>query len=507
MRLIAKLRWLVCLLLCGGMFSPVVAQEGVAPALPDGWELQVENLTRLGMRFWRVPGCAVAVVHDGKVLMVRGFGTNSLNGKEAVTGDTVFPIASCTKSFTVTRLAQLVDQGKVGWDDPIVKYLPWFRLADAEATGKVTLRLAASHTGGVGGHDLLWYRWGGSLRERVERLAGVPVETKPGEKFTYQTSLFTALGLVEEAVDGRPWEEQIRVELLEPLGMGNTWADPGKIGSKLERAQPHRLTANDNPALCEGYPFAGPDPAGSIHSTARDMAKWVQFHLSDGTTSGGKRLVSAAQMDAMHTLQIAQTFSPTLRGLNPSAQGMGYGLGFTVYDQRGEKVLAHGGAVDGMRAQFSFVPGKKLGLVILCNMGLTRLNLSLTHHLLDLFLGHKGRDYNGLVFKQQRKDVVELLERARLAGEKATARAAAIDGGELEGIYVHPAYGEAKLFMRDGVPMFKLGATETRLRLVGPACWLAEAEPFGGASIEYLPGGRAKLRVSGEVNLELMRKP
>jgi CubicO group peptidase (beta-lactamase class C family) len=501
------LRWLIIAAFCGFTAPETPGQESpAAPPLPDAWELQAENLTRLGMRFWRVPGCAVAVVHDGQLIWAKGFGVTALQGDQPVTPDTVFPIASCTKSFTTTRMAQLVDAGKVSWDDPLTKYLPWFRLSDPEATRAVTLRHAASHTGGLASHDLLWYRWEGTLRQRVERLSQIPVESKPGEKYAYQTSLFTALGLVEEAVDGKPWAEQIESGLLAPLAMRNTWADPRKIPASVVRAQPHRLSPSDTPIACEAYPFNETDPAGSIHSTANDLAKWVQFHLGDGTNPEGKRLVSKGQMDLLHTQQIAQPLTASLRGLNPSSQSMGYALGFTTYDHRGETVLAHGGAVDGMRAQITLVPGKKMGVVVLCNLSLTRMNLSLTHHLLDLFLGYSGRDYNGLVLKQQRRNLQELLDRAQAAGERGRSRMDRIDPAQMEGVYQHPAYGDAKLFLRDGVPMFKLGGTETTLQPMGPGCWLAQADPFGGAVIEYLPGTPPVIRMTGEVELTLKRK-
>ena len=487
-------------------FHPLTAQEATAPALPDSWELQVENLTRLGMRFWRVPGCAVAVVHDGKVIWAKGFGTTAKGGDQPVTPDTLFPVASITKTFTTTRMAQLVDAGKVNWDDLIARHLPWFQLSDPQATQSVTLRHAASHSGGLASHDLLWYRWGGTMRDRVERLKNLPLQSKPGEKFAYQTSLFTALGLVEEAVDGKPWAEQVRNGLIEPLALRSTWADPSKIPPQFPRAQPHRLNFEDLPEPCEPYPFNSPDPAGSIHSTANDLARWVLFHLGDGTTPEGKRLVSKEQMRLLHTQQVAQEFTPALRGLNPSSQAMGYALGFTVYDHRGEKVLAHGGAVDGMRAQITLVPGKKLGFVVLCNLSLTRMNLSLTHHLMDLFLGHTGRDYNGLVLKQQKRGLEELVQRARAAGDRARGRMDKIAPVQMEGVYLHPAYGEAKLFLRDGVPMFSLGGAETSLQPMGPGCWLAQADPFGGAVIEYIPGDPPVVKLTGEVELTLTRK-
>lgn len=499
-------RGLLLSLGCASLAGYGFCQDTPAPPLPDGWELQVENLTRLGMRFWKVPGCAIAVVHDGKIILARGFGQTALEGGQPVTENTLFPIASITKSFTTTRLAQLVDGGKVGWDDPLVKYLPWFRLSSPDATAALTLRHVASHTGGIASHDLLWYRWEGTMRERVERLAKIPVQSKPGEQFAYQTSLFTSLGLVEEALDNQPWDKQIQKDLLGPLGMKSTWANPADIPQDIVRALPHRLNANDDPALCDPYLFEGTDPAGSIHSTASDMARWVAFHLSNGTLPDGKKLLSTAQMDLLHTQQVAQNFTPALRGLNPSSKGMGYALGFTTYDQRGEKVVAHGGAVDGMRAQITFVPGKKIGFVVLCNLSLTRMNLALSHHLVDLFLGATGRDYNGLVLKQQVKNLTGIIEKANEIAQKARARELPDDFRMFQGAYLHPAYGEARIFNKNGVPVFKLGGTETALRPLAPGCWIAQADPFGGSVIEYIPGDPPTLKVSGEVELTLEKK-
>ena len=481
----------------------------MAPPLPDEWHLRVENLTRVAMRFWRVPGVAVAVVHDGKVLLVQGFGTTDIHSDKGplVTGDTLFPIASCTKSFTTTRMQQLVQAGKLKWDDPLVKHLPWFQLSDPDATARVTLRDAASHRGGIASHDLLWYHMGGTMRQRVERLGRLPVQWPAGTHYAYQTSLFTALGLVEEAVDPRPWEKQLEAELLEPLGMTSTWADPHAIPPSIIQAKPHRLDATDLPVFTDAYPFDGPDPAGSIHSTAGDMAKWVAFQMGNGLAPGGQRLLSPESLDELHSSQISQPLTLSLRGLNPSAKSMGYALGFTSYDHRGEPVVAHGGAADGMRAQITLLPGKKLGFVVLANLNLTRMNLALTHHLVDLFLEQADRDYNGLVMKQQRRDLTDLLDKARLAGEKAIRLGSTAQLQTMEGVYTHPAYGEAVLFTAGGVTQLRLGATATRLRPIGPGCWLAEAEQFAGAVVDYQAGAPPQLIVGGEVNLPFTRKP
>ena len=144
------------------------------PALANN----IDALAKDAMKAWRVPGLALVIVKDDRVVFVQGYGVRALGKKDPVTPDTVFPMASCTKSFTALALGMLVDEGKLGWDDPVRKHLPYFRLADPLADRDVTVRDLLTHRTGVGSHDLLWYKSPWSLEERIRRTCRLPPPTR-----------------------------------------------------------------------------------------------------------------------------------------------------------------------------------------------------------------------------------------------------------------------------------------------------------------------------------------
>src|SRR5262245_44742581 len=149
--------------------GPILAQA------PDAKAIDAVVLDAL--KAWPVPGVAVGIVHQDRVVYLKGFGVRKLDAKDAVTPDTVFPLASCTTPFTTLGLAMLVDEGKLSWDDPVRKHLPFFRLADPLADAQVTLRDLLTHRTGLAGHELLWYRAPWPLEERVRKLASIKPST------------------------------------------------------------------------------------------------------------------------------------------------------------------------------------------------------------------------------------------------------------------------------------------------------------------------------------------
>ena len=389
-------------------FLPLVSvptqAEPLAPA--------IDAVVKKSLDAWSVPGVAVAVVRDGEVIYLKGHGVKSLDADGPVTPDTLFPIGSCTKAFTTTAMAVLVDEGNMGWDDPVRKHLSYFHLGDPLADREVTLRDLVCHRTGLAPHDLLWYRSPWSPEEVVRRAGLLPLDRPFRTTFQYQSTMFTAAGLAVGSASGQPWQDFVRKRLFDPLGMTASCFTTTAAAKSADRAVGHRLNRLGRPEVVDYYPEEVPDPAGSIHSTARDLAQWAIFQLGDGRW-GGRRIVSAANLAETHTPQMVIRLEGIERELHPETVQMSYGMGWVLEDYRGVGLCSHAGAIDGFRAHITLIPEKKIGIVLLNNLQATRMNLPLSNALVDLLLGLPRKDWNGLCTEAVRKDEAAAADRRR----------------------------------------------------------------------------------------------
>ena len=182
----------------------------------------LDPMIRALLRDWRVPGLALAVIANDEVVAARGYGYADIAQKRPVTPDTTFAIGSCTKAFTTTALAMLVERGALDWDRPVRDYLPGFRLFDEVAGARVTARDLACHRTGLPSHDPVWYRAGASRHEIVKRRAYLAPSRDFLSAYQYNNLMYIAAGVLVEAITGQTWEDFTRRRILEPLGMRRT---------------------------------------------------------------------------------------------------------------------------------------------------------------------------------------------------------------------------------------------------------------------------------------------
>ncbi|MBM4073348.1 MAG: serine hydrolase [Planctomycetes bacterium] len=420
------------------LFAGAFAQP-VQPVRAD----VIDALMKQSLKSWGVPGAALAIVKDDRVIYLKGFGVREKGKPAAVTADTVFPIASCTKSFTALAVAMLADEGKMDWDDAVRKHLDWFRLSDALADANVTLRDLIAHRSGVDGHDFLWYRAPWTLEERIRKLGKLPLGRSFRSGFQYQAILVGAVGLAVGKAAGGRWEDFVRQRILTPLGMKSSTLTTVEAKKISDRASPHR--SGRGLEVLPWYEITEPDPAGSLNSTARDLAQFIRFQLGDGSWQG-KRLVSAEGLRELHTPQILLRREGFAKAMNPETHFMSYGMGWVVQDYRGKPLLMHGGAIDGFRVHFTLVPEARLGFVLLNNLHETQMNLAISNTLVDLFLGLPAKDWNAYFLELQKADVEEqkmhalMLRKHQQRGTR-TSRALPAYAGTYEDI----AYGKARV--------------------------------------------------------------
>lgn len=415
----------------------------------------IDALMKQSLKSWDVPGAALGIVKDDRVIYLKGFGVREDGKPAAVTADTVFPIASCTKSFTALTVAMLADEGKMDWDDPVRKHLDWFRLADPLADANVTLRDLIAHRSGVDGHDFLWYRSPWSLEERIRKLGKLPLAKSFRSGFQYQAILAGAVGLAAAKASGGTWEDFIRQRIFTSLEMKSSTVTTTEAKKFNDRASPHRVNRKGRLEVLPWYEITEPDPAGSINSTARDLVQFIRLHLGDGSRQG-KQLVSTDGLHELHTPQILLRREGFAKVMNPETHFMSYGMGWVVQDYRGKALLMHGGAIDGFRVHFTLVPEARLGLVLLNNLHETQMNLAVSNTLVDLFLGlpakdAPARDWNAYFLDVQKTDLEEQKAHAvllRKHQKRGTRTSRALE--HYAGTYEDVAYGKARVTHENG---------------------------------------------------------
>lgn len=431
----------------------------ILAALPlPATELDVKLVAALAnesLRRWQVPGAVVAVVHGDREFVL-GCGTTEWKGTVPLTANATVPLASCTKALTVALLAQLVDEGKLDWDDPVRKHVPEFRVSDPRVDALVTLRDLVSHRSGIKGHDLLWYRAPWDRDEVVRRIAKLPVERTFRGSYEYSTILFMVAGKAAENATGKPWADLVRERVTGPLGMKSatvSTADPNFRRADVPNG--HRIDKDGRPVAVPLYETREPNAAGSIHLAARDLIPWLRFQLGDGSMAG-KRLVSEKQFLEMRRPLNPLPMDAALRRLNPDTVQMSYAMGWFVYDYRGIAVLAHGGLIDGFRVLVTVVPKHRLGIAIVSTVQETKMNQALTNSLIDRASDSPAKDWDATLLDAVRIDAKERAE--SWEATKSTRRAnvpPSVALKEFAGTYSEPAYGTATVDAKDGKLVWK----------------------------------------------------
>lgn len=404
------------------------------------------------LKTFDVPGIAIAIVKDGKVIAARGFGMRKLGDPAPVDGKTLFEVASNSKAFTAATLSMLVDEGKLAWDDPVTKHLPGFQMNDAYVTGQMTVRDLLTHRSGLGlgAGDLLWWpATDFSDDEIIERLRYVKPATSFRASYAYDNLLYIVAGKIIAAKTGKPWGEAVRERILTPLGMNTTTTSVADEAGNPDVASPHSLVG-DRISVIKEMPVPNAAGAVGINTNAEDIARWMMVLLDQGKLdSVGKqgRLFSEARSRDMWSMQTPIAIrdpQPALAATKPNFYG--YGLGFNLRDYHGIKLVQHGGALVGFYSTVVMVPEAKLGVAILTNAENSGSMQALQWRILDQYLNVPASDWIGLVsgVEQERHR-----EEVQKVGKAATARAVksqpSLALAAYDGEYEDPWYGKVTI--------------------------------------------------------------
>jgi CubicO group peptidase (beta-lactamase class C family) len=376
-----------------GAFAQGGAAPVAAPAVANAWSLE-SDVTRV-MKTFDVPGIAIAVVKDGKVVAAQGFGVRKLGELAKVDGKTLFEIASNSKGFTAAALAMLVDEGKLSWDDPVTKHLPDFQMYDAYVTHEMTVRDLLTHRSGLGlgAGDLLWWPTTNfSTDEIIHKLRYVRPATSFRSSYAYDNLLYIVAGKIIAAKSGKTWGETVRERILNPVGMTGTTTSLLENAGNPDVSSAHSKI-DGKIAAVKSMPVPNAVGAVGINTNAEDIARWMNVLLDGGRVgvdASGKevRLFSAHQASELWTAQTPMRISepsPPLAATKPNFSA--YGLGFQLRDYQGKLVAMHGGALQGFYSKVVLVPEAKLGIAILTNAESGGSLNALQYRLLDHYLG------------------------------------------------------------------------------------------------------------------------
>ena len=403
-----------------------------------------DDYVNKAMKDWEVPGMAIAIVKDDKVVFAKGYGLREMGKTAPVDERTIFAIGSSSKAFTATSIAMLVDEKKLKWDDHVTQYLPSFQLFDPYATREMTVRDLLTHRIGLERGDQLWYATAYSRDDVLRRIRYLEPSSSMRSKFGYQNIMFLAAGQIIPSVTGKSWDDFLTERIFTPLGMKDTNTTIRTLSTSTDVSTPHqKVDGKLQPVAWRLIDNIG--PAGSINSNVVDMAQWLRLQLGNGKFDG-KQLVSTATLGETHTPQTIIRREGPYTIFYPDAHFMSYGMGWFLSDFRGKKLVEHGGAIDGMRAEVAMIPEANVGIVILTNVGGTLLPQFLTYRIFDSYMGQPVRDWQAEALpKMQSLEKQGAVAQEKALAERVKGTKPSLDLKEYAGKYNSEMYGDAEI--------------------------------------------------------------
>jgi CubicO group peptidase (beta-lactamase class C family) len=401
---------------------------------------ELDNDIAKAVRDWEVPGLAIVIVKDDHVVATKGYGVRELGKPGLVDGETIFDIASLTKSFTAAGAAVLVDAGELSWDDKVCDRLPNVHFGDPYIDREVTLRDLLSHRTGLQPANATFYFFGFDRNEILNCVQFLETQRPFRTSMLYSNVLYTVAGEMTAAAAKTTWADLIRKRVIEPAGMRFTAVETRPRGSNV--AHPHALVDGvQKPIPPFDYTMVG--PSASVFTNAVDLARWLRLHLNDGTLDG-TQVISRASMVEMHSPQTIIQTTPEMRAARNVEFFGGYGLGWQIMDYRGEPLLWHSGNADGMPSYMALLPKQKLGIAVMMNTWAAGyLHAAIATRIMDGYLDIPVQDWSGDLLARHQKALAEETEdRKSVAMRKSAASKPAHALKDYAGTYRATLWGD-----------------------------------------------------------------
>lgn len=406
---------------------------------------------------WEVPGCAIAAVRGGDVVLAAGWGRRDMAADLPVTSDTLFAIGSTTKAFTVATVGALVDDSILEWERPLRDYLPDLRLHDPVVTDRVTVVDLLCHRSGLPRHDLIWV--GHPARSRAElvyRMRHLPLSKDLRQAFQYCNLGYLVAGHLVEMLSDLSWEEFLRARLLTPLGMSRSNLSVEDMGADPDHATAYERRQGAVVPV-PPRPVTAMAPAGAINSCAADMARWLLAQLGAGKVDGAT-VMSLDTVGRSHTAHVVLQEDRTF----PASTRHAYGLGWMIGRYRQHRLVEHGGGIDGFLTECMLLPDDGIGVVVMTNTSSSAMAPVVAYRVLDELLGLEPLDWFSDL--KARYDVAaqgmrDVRGARRCVPDAPLPRSLDAYAGE----YEHPGYGTFTISLEQGALRPRLGTMDLTL--------------------------------------------
>lgn len=355
---------------------------------------KIDSLVDRTLKVFDVPGIAVGIIKDGKIIHAKGYGVRSLNTNQPTTENTLFGIASNSKAITCTALGMLVDEGKINWDDKARDYIPEFKLYSPYVTEEFSIRDLLTHRSGLGlgAGDLMFFPDSSDfeLKDIIYNLRFLKQVSGFRTQYDYDNLLYIVAGEIVTRVSKISWDEFVEERIFKPLGMNTTAGSFDRLTDKTNIIDAHAPVNGKVQVIARSTVKVG-HSAGGVNSNITDLCKWVQLWLNKGKYGDGlsKKLFSEQVYKEITAAQtIIQVAGPGTYNTHFAA----YGLGFFLSDEKGYKKITHTGGLEGMVTQITMIPELNLGIIVLTNQQEGAAFTSITNQIKDNYYGITGTD-------------------------------------------------------------------------------------------------------------------
>lgn len=433
------------------LITGTMANAQMAPA-------DIDKLVETTLKTFDVPGMAVAIVKDGKIVFEKGYGVRSLARGGKVDENTLFGIASNSKAFTTAAIGILCDEGKLHLDDKVTDYIPEFRLYDPWATSEFTIRDMLTHRSGLGlgAGDLMDFpdSTDFTMKDVIHNLRYFKPVSSFRSKYDYDNQLYVIAGEIIARVSGMSWEDFIETRMMKPLGMTDSRAAFQRIKGNTNYVDAHAPVEGVVKTIPR-YFTTHADAAGGIYSSVAELSKWVIVQMNDGKYGEGKQLFSEAVHKEMWS---PQTIIPVPAPGYYNVHFAAYGLGWLLNDAKGYKEVSHTGGIDGMVTKVELIPELKLGIIVLTNQQSGAAFSAVTNQIKDSYFGLTGRDWIKVYadqVKQREGDADKATTAVWKQVENRQHDGTKMDFSQFAGTYHDNWLGDVTLTEKDGKLWFQ----------------------------------------------------
>ncbi len=432
-------------------------------------DAELDRLIKETQKTFDVPGMSVGIIKDGKVIYQKGHGVASLKTNRAMNSETLVGIASNSKGFTGTALAMLADEGKLNWDDKVIKFIPEFKMYEDYVTKEITVKDLITHRSGLGlgQGDLMFFPEGGTytIKDIIHNVRYLKPEHSFRNTMDYNNIMFIVAGEVITRASGMSWAEFIEQRILRPVGMTDSYGSYNRAQKISNKIDAHAPVSGKAIAVPHDWNETA-NAAGGIMSNIPDMLTWAEFLINGFKTKEGKQLVSNKQIQQLWQIQQPAPVPASLKSAYDT-DFYGYGLGWFISDVKGHKQIQHTGGLIGTVTQFTVIPDLKLGIVVLTNQQSGAAFNTITNTVKDSYLGIPERNwlktYGDRMAKVNAGFDKEKADIYAKAAEFQKDKKSQIDFKSVSGTYHDAWFGDVDL-IKEGRKLRIVSRTSPRLK-------------------------------------------